>query len=248
MFGKYNKVGTRVYGGAPAIAPFGGTYTWWANINDAVFSNSGGIDYVDEVPLTGIADRLVQPTAVDRPKLIASGLDGNAVMRADASGMKIYKEIDASIFNGGSGTFAFMALINNIGSAKTLFTEATANATAYNFQIVVSSINNLSIYTDTDALQSLDTFTYAQYAVHHFTLSGTTFSYYKNGVFVQSRTINQNMNTARPLTAFNYKSINAEQGQGDMGDIAVLTGTALDATAIANDYTNFWKAKYPSLP
>lgn len=247
MFGKYIKVGPRVYGGAPVI-PFGGTYTWWANMNNAVFSNSGGVNYVDEVPLTGISDKLVQPTAISRPKYISSGLNGNALMRADASNIKIYKNIDASVFNGKVGTFAFLALINNIGSAKTLFTEATANATAYNFQIVVSSIGNLSIYTDTDALQSLGTFTYAQYAVHHFTLSGTTFSYYKNGVFVQSRTINQNMNTARPLTAFNYKSINAEQGNGDFGDIAVLTGTALDATSIANDYTNFWKVKYPSLP
>jgi len=229
--------------------PFGGTYTWWANINDAVFSNSGGIDYVDEVPLTGIADRLVQPTAVDRPKLIASGLDGNAVMRADASGMKIYKEIDASIFNGGSGTFAFMALINNVGSAKTIFTEVASNLTAWNFQIGINSSNNIFIYTDFDApSKTISAFTYAQFAVHHFVLSSGTLSYYKNGSFSTSISIGQNMNTARPLTVFNFKDLNIEQGQGDMGDIAVLTGTSLDATAIANDYTNFWKAKYPSLP
>lgn len=243
----FNKSG----GGTPPPSPpspFGGVYTWWANINDAIFSNSAGTDYVDSVPLTGIADSLEQPTAASRPVYVAAGLDSNDLMRANAANLKIYKGIDASVFNGGDGTFAFLGLINNVGVSKTIFTEATATATAYNFQILVDGGGTLNVYTDTDGAQTLGAFTYATYAVHHFVKSGTTLSYYKNGAFVQSRTVNQNMNTARPLTAFNYKSINAEQGQGDLGDIVALTGTALDATAIGDDYTNFWKVKYPSLP
>lgn len=226
--------------------PFGGVYTWWANLNNAVFS--GSPSYVDSVPLTGIADQFEQPTAARRPLYINAGLDTNHLMRADTTNIKIYKGIDASVFNGGSGTFAFLGLLNNVGFNKTFFTEAEAGAAAYNFQISVDGVAFLNLYTDTDGTQNIGAFTYAEYAVHHFVKSGTTFSYYKNGVFVQSRTVNQNMNTPRPLTAFNYKSINAEQGNGDLGDIVALTGTALDATAIGNDYTNFWKVKYPSLP
>lgn len=228
--------------------PFGGVYTWWANMNNAVFSDSGGTDYVDSVPLTGIADQFEQPTAARRPLYIHAGLDANYLMRADATNIKIYKGIDSAVFNGG-GTFAFLGLLNNNGAInKTIFTEVTTGTFLYNFQIAVDGGGNLTVYTDADHTQVFGAFTYAQYAVHHFTLSGTTFSYYKNGVFVQSRTVNQNMTVAKPLTAFNYKDINAEQGFGDMGDIVALTGTALDATAIGNDYTNFWKVKYPSLP
>lgn len=233
-------------GGTSYVAPFGGNFTWWADINFANTSESGGIDYIDSVPLTGIADSLEQPTAASRPVYVAAGLDSNDLMRANAANLKIYKGIDASVFNGGDGTFAFLGLINNVGLNKTIFTEATA--TAYNFQISIDGGGTLNLYTDTDGAQNFGAFTYATYAVHHFVKSGTTLSYYKNGAFVQSRTVNQNMNTARPLTAFNYKSINAEQGQGDLGDIVTLTGTALNATEVGDDYTNFWKVKYPSLP
>ena len=235
-------------GFGPGLAPFGGTYTWWANLNDAVFSNSAGTDYVDSVPLTGIADSLTQPTAANRPQYNATGLDSNVTMEATIADQKIYKGIDASVFNGG-GTFAFVGLMNNIGGAKTFFTEATPTATFYNFQLIVSATNNLAIYTDADAPAiTLDAFTYATFSVHHFTLSGTTFKYYKNGVLVSTIAITQPMTTARALTAFNYKSINAEQGYGELGDIVALTGTALNGTEIADDYTNFWKVKYPSLP
>lgn len=238
---------TRYGGGGAAIQPFGGNYTWWANLNNAVFSDSGGTDYVDSIPLTGIADQFEQPTAARRPKYIHAGLDANHLMRADTTNIKIYKAIDVAVFDG-SGTFAFLGLMNNVGAAKTFLVEAEASAAAYNFQIFVDAGNTMNVYTDTDGSQSFGAFAYAEYAVHYFVKNGTTFSYYKNGAFVISRTVNQNMNTPRPLTAFNYKSINAEQGNGALGDIVALTGTALDATAISNDYTNFWKVKYPSLP
>jgi hypothetical protein len=249
MFGKYNKVGTRVYGGAPAIAPFGGTYTWWANINDAVFSNSGGINYVDEVPLTGISDRLVQPTAINRPEYNATGLDGNVTMKTTqtAAGQQqvIYKEIDTSVFNGGSGTLAWVGKLN---SGFTFFTECDAGAGDWNFQ-VYSFNNALRLFSQGDGAQIIDaSFTLGQFDVHHITLESTSLKHYNNGVLTSTITVTRNQNTAKPLTVFGYKALDAERGLGEMGDIAVLTGTALNATAIANDYTNFWKAKYPSLP
>jgi len=244
---RYRRIIMSAASGSIGPSPFGGVYTWWANINNAVFSDSAGTDYVDSVPLTGISDQFEQPTAARRPLYIHAGLDANHLMRADTTNIKIYKGIDSAVFDG-SGTFAFLGLMNNVGAAKTFFTEAEASAANYNFQMFVDGGNAMNVYTDTDGPQSFGAFVYAEYAVHHFVKSGTTFSYYKNGVFVQSRTVNQNMTVAKPLTAFNYKSINAEQGNGDLGDIVALTGTALDATAIGNDYTNFWKVKYPSLP
>lgn len=231
-----------------AIEPFGGNYTWWANINNAVFSNSGGTEYIDSIPLTGIADQFEQPNAVNRPEFNAGGLDSNATIKTVSNGQKLYKATDASVFNGG-GTFAFVGLMNNVGVGKSFFTEATANATAYNFQIIVSGSNSLNLWTDTDGLQSLAAaFTYATFAVHHFTLSGTSFKYYKNGTLISTVTVNQSMTTARALTAFSYKSINAEQWYGEVGDIIALTGTALTAQEIEDDYNNFFKVKYPSLP
>jgi hypothetical protein len=244
MIGKFPKVGPRVYGGAP-LSPFAGVYTWWANMNNATFSNSGGVDYVDTIPLTGISDSFVQPTAAQRPRYIASGLNGNATMQATISNQKIYKATDASVFNGG-GTFAFVHY--NTGGL-TYFTEATATATLYNFQFFVGS-GFIQFYTSTDGGQILISATpiLNTWCVHHITISGTTLKYYQNGVLKSTKTVNQNMSTARPLTAYNYKSINAEQGLGQFGDIVALTGTGLNDTQVASDYTNFWKVKYPSLP
>lgn len=243
--GKYFKL---TAGGVTPIFPFGGTYTWWANINQASHSDSGGTEYIDSIPLTGIADQFEQPNAVNRPEFNAGGLDSNATIKTVSNGQKLYKATDASVFNGG-GTFAFVGLMNNVGGTKTFFTEATATATAYNFQLSVTSGSNLGIYTDADAPSIiLDAFTYATFAVHHFTLNGTDFKYYKNGTLINTVTINQNMSTARALTAFNYKSIDAEQGYGELGDIVALTGTALTDSEVLADYNNFWKVKYPSLP
>jgi hypothetical protein len=244
MIGKFPKVGPRVYGGAP-LSPFAGVYTWWANMNNATFSNSGGVDYVDTIPLTGISDSFVQPTAAQRPRYIASGLNGNATMQATISNQKIYKATDASVFNGG-GTFAFVHY--NTGG-NTYFTEATATASAYNFQILVAA-GDIRFYTPIDGNQILTLASpiYNTWCVHHFAISGTTLKYYQNGGLVATITVTQNMSNARPLTAYNYKSINAEQGLGQFGDIVAFTGTALNGTQVANDYTNFWKVKYPSLP
>lgn len=237
----------------PAPEPFAGNYTWWADINDALHSNSGGTEYIDSVPLIGIVDSLTQPTAINRPEFVAAGLDGNATMRATSTTalqqQVIYKGIDAAAFNGSTGTFAFLARMEAGGAvARTFFTEAAANASAYNFQIFRSSSNMLMLYTPTDGNQDLGAFTNGTWAVHHFTLAATSFKYYRNGALIATKTVNQAMSTPRPLTAFGYKALDAERGIGSIGDIVVKEGVALDGTAVLNDYNNFWKPKYPSLP
>ena len=224
---------------APPPVPFGGVFTWWADMNTATYSNSGGTDYIDTVPLIGVVDQLEPPAASQRPIYNPSGLDGNVTMSTPfiAVNWKLYKATPSAIFAGGAGTLAFVQLFSGG------ITRALEFGSGYNYQIY-----STGIYTPTNGAVFLNMGNSTNFHVHHFCWNGTTLNYYRDGVLQNSVLLTIGGNNANSFCVNNYRQLNAEQGYGETGDIVALTGTALNGTQVADDYNNFWKVKYPSLP
>lgn len=231
--------------------PYNGDYLWWLNANNAIYSTSSGIDYIDEIPLSKQTQKFQQTTAIDRPEL-SRQIDNQLVIDTSnvmvPAKMYLEKSNTDKLFPSATGTFSFLIFCSgSSGTGQSIFLNSAGNGSYYNMQFSINTGGNLLCYTSTDFSQTLDTNTFfGSWSVVHFALIGTQMDYYRNGVYKNTFTINENFANSYPMIIGNYSLINAEQYVGYLNDF-VSSGTYKNSTEISDNY-NWYKNKYPSLP
>ena len=233
---------------APPI-PYEGSFDWWLKPSNSVVS--GG--FIDTIPLespTGLTtETFRQSSAAFRPFYIPSYLDGNPSIFNPGTNLRLNKTTSSAVFGGNplapttSGTLEFLA---NLSAGITFFVEITGGA--YNWQAyTAASGTRFRFFTNFGILET--GFAYNSNIVHTITCNSFRFRYYVNGTLVATflPPAEANLTTPRPLGLLGYPSSLSEQGIGHILD-AVRCEDVKTPTQIANNYTNFWKVKYPSLP